>query len=186
MLNRAEMLNRRASNPKFKVDEIINILSLEKGNVVADIGCGGGYISMRLAGKVGLDGKVYAVDANKNMLDYVNTLAKDNQMTNLETVLVDENGLKLPAQSCDLIFLRDVFHHIEDRKSYFLTLKSYLKPNGKVVIIDYKKSNSFSFINLMKHYVKEELIQETLKEAGYVLIESFDFLPEQSFNIFEK
>jgi len=75
--------------------------------------------------------------------------ARDNQMTNIETVLVDENGLNLPEEGCDLIFLRNAFHHIEDPACYFKTLKRFPKPRGKVVIIDYKKRAVLNFITLM-------------------------------------
>lgn len=185
LLNRAEMLNRRASHPKFKGDEILKVLSLSRNAVAADIGSGGGFFTMKFAEIVGLDGMVYALDKNKKFLSYIAMQAQENQMSNIRTVVVNEKGLDLPQHRCDLIFLRNSFHHIEDPVNYFRTMKKFLKPEGKVVIIDYKKCAAFSFITLMGHYVKEELIQETMKDAGYLLVESYDILPEQSFNIFQ-
>lgn len=184
MFNKAEMLNRRASNPKFKSREILNVLALHKGEVVADIGAGGGYFSMLFAEDVGLDGKVYSLDTNPKMLTHIKSYAEENQLTNINTVLVNEDDLNLPEHGCDLIFLRNVFHHIQDKETYFAKLKSFLKPNGRIVIIDYKKTETFNFINLMKHYVEENLIISTLENAGYKITDSYDFLSEQSFNIF--
>jgi len=106
MLKRAEMLNRRASHPKFKVYEILKTLNLQVGAVVADIGCGGGYFTMRFAGAVGLDGRVYAVDTNKKFLDYVKNQAQQNQMTNVKTVLVDENRRSMEEKSLVIALAR--------------------------------------------------------------------------------
>lgn len=184
MLNRAEMLNRRAGHPRFKAYEIIKALAIIPGTVVADIGCGGGFFTMRFAEAVGLDGRVYAADSNKKFLDYVKNHALQHQMTNVTTMLVDEKGVNLPEHGCDLIFLRNVVHHIEDRKSYCQTLKKYLKPGGRVVIIDYKKRKSMNFITWMGHYVEEEEIKQMMREAGYELAQGHDFLPEQSFTVY--
>lgn len=178
------MLNRRASHPKFKADEIIEVLSLQKGAVVADIGSGGGYFTIRFAKTVGLNGRVFAVDTNARLLAYVKNYAKKNQITNVETVLIDKNGLNLPKEGCDLIFLRNVFHHLNQPEHYFKTLKCFLKPGGRVVVIDYKKRKTLNVIALIGHYAEEAFIQETMKNAGYVLVERYDFLPEQTFNVF--
>lgn len=184
MLNRAEMLNRRADHPKFKAGKVISTLALKPGAVVADIGSGGGYFTMRFAEEVGLDGRVYAADKNEKFLDYIKNQARKNQMTNVKTVLVDENGLKLPENGCDIIFLRNVVHHIEDRKSYFANLKRFLKPEGRVVIIDYKKRKTMNFISWMGHYVEEDDIKQTMRNAGYELVEKYNFLSEQSFTVY--
>lgn len=184
MFNRAEMFNYRARHPKFKADEIIRKLALRKRAVVADIGSGGGYFAIRFAETVGLDGKIYAIDTNPKFLSHIAKVAGENKLTNIETISIKRNGLNLPEQSCDLIFLRNVFHHLDDPVAYFKTLKRFLKPGGKVAVIDYKKPKSFSFISLLGHYVEEGLILETMKKAGYEPVECYDFLPEQSFNIF--
>lgn len=184
LFKKAEMMNKRASQPKFKMNEILEVLLVEKGGAIADIGSGGGCFTVRFAEKVGLDGKVYAVDTNTDNLNYVKNYAEETQLTNIETVLAEENKIILP-EKCDLIFLRNAFHHIKEPETYFRNLKRYLKPRGKIVIIDYKKRAAFNFITLMGHYVEEEHIQETMKNAGYELYERYDFLPEQSFNIFE-
>jgi len=185
MFNRAEMLNRRAGQPKFKADEIIRTLDIKAGAAVADIGAGGGYFTMRFAEAAGLDGRVYAVDTNAKSLAYVENNAEKNGMINVETVLLDNTGLKLPEHGCDLIFLRNVFHHLDDTVGYFKDLKRFLKPGGRVVIIDYKKRKTLNFIALMGHHVEEESIRKTMSDAGYSLVERYDFLPEQSFTVYQ-
>ncbi len=185
IFNRAEMLNKRANRQKFKIDEMFKKLPISKGAVIADIGCGGGCFTMRFAEMVGQDGKVYAVDINEKYLAYVGEYIHKKQITNIELVKVDGIGLNLPDQSCDLIFLRNVLHHIEDRTCYFENMKRYLRPKGKVAIIEYKGRTGLNFITLWGHYVEEEVILRTMKNTGYTLVNSCDFLPEQSYNIFE-
>ena len=63
---KARMFNKEASNPKNKPDEVLNVLKLRQGQVIADIGAGGGYFSLRFAEIVGENGRVFAVDTNQN------------------------------------------------------------------------------------------------------------------------
>lgn len=185
VLSRAEMFNRRASASKNRSDEIIRRLDIKKGNIIVDIGSGGGYYTIRFAGETGLGGKVYAVDINKDFLQYIDLQAENSGFTNIKTVVIDEKVKALPEGGCDLVFLRNVYHHIREPEVYFKEIKRFLKPNARIAIIDYKKTNSFSFTNLVRHYVNQEDIIRALKKASFKHVRSFDFLPEQSFNIFQ-
>ena len=85
----------------------------------------------------------------------------------------------------DLIFLRNVTHHLPNRINYFKDLSSTLKPDGKIVIIEYDgRGGFFSFQRLHKHFVPKDQLQDEMKQAGYKLQESYDFLSEQSFTVF--
>lgn len=185
MFNIAEMLNRRASAHKFKPNEVIKELEIKKNDCIADIGSGGGYYTFRFASQVGLDGTVYAVDMNKKLLKYVDDKAKNTGMTNVKTILINDKLTGLPERGCDLIFLRNVFHHLDNPVTYFKDISCFLKEKGKIVIIDYKKKKSISFINLFKHSADEKNIISSLEKAGYKHVKSYDFIEEQSFNIFE-
>jgi len=186
MFSKAEMFNRKASHPKYRANEIMKVLALSEGAVVADIGAGGGYFAMRFAETVGSEGKVYAIDTDRKLLAYIEKCAEKNRIANIETILTGERGVVLPEQSCDLIFLRNVFHHLRQPEDYFRSLKHFLRPKGRVAVIDYKKPRAvMRFISPIGHYAEERFIRETMRKAGYVLVESHDFLPEQSFNIFQ-
>lgn len=185
LFHQAEMFNRRASRPKFKAAEIFATLQISVKGTVADIGSGGGYFTMRFAEAVGLDGKVYALDTNPNLLNYIAKIASENQMTHIETVLIADTGINLPGPGCDLIFLRNVFHHIEKPVDYFKKLKPALKPGGKIAVIDYRKGKALNFITLFGHCVAAGVIHESLQKAGCKLFASYDFLPEQSFDVFQ-
>jgi len=183
---KAKMLNRKASDPRNKPDQILEALELRQGQNVADIGAGGGYFSLRFADVVGEKGKVYAVDTNPGFLKFIKNSAEEQRLNNVETILVAGEDLALPERSLDLVFMRNVCHHLTNRVEYFKKLKRFLKPKGRVAILEYKRAKPFTSRGMFGHYVPRETIIEEMKEAGYRVKQEFDFLPEQSFTIFSK
>ena len=135
----AKMFNKKASDPKNKPDKIIEAIALKPGQSIADIGSGGGYFSLRFAKIVGEEGRVYAVDTKPELLEYVKNSAREEGLDNVIPTLVSEDKLDLPEKSLDLIFMRNVTHHIPNRVEYFKSLKRFLKPDGRIAIIEYKK-----------------------------------------------
>ena len=179
----AKMFNRKASNPKNKPDQILETLALEPGQDVADIGAGGGYFSLRFAELVGKDGKVFAVDTNSEFLEFIKKNCREKGLNNVKTILVIENRLTLP-ENVDLVFMRNVCHHIPNRLEYFRNLKDLLKAGGRITIVEYRSAKRLSFRGMFGHYVPKEAIIREMNEVGYQLQEDLDFLPEQSFTIF--
>jgi len=181
---RLKMLNRRASAPGSKLGEVIESLNIQESDTVADIGSGGGYFTLEFAKRVGKSGKVYAVDTKQENLDYVKAQSEREGINNVVTVLADDE-IGLPEKSVDLVFMRNVVHHLPEPARYFADLKRFLKPDSRVAIIDYKKGGGFSFTQLFGHYIEEAVLLDEMERAGYDLMARFDFLPEQSFNIFK-
>ena len=181
-----KMFNRKASNPKNKPDQIIEAIALKPGQSIAEIGVGGGYFSLRFAEMVGKKGNIYAVDTNRGFLEFVKNSAKEKGLDNVITTFAKEDKLVLPEKSLDFIFMRNVTHHIPNRVKYFINLKDFLKPDGKVIIIEYKKGKFFTFRGIFGHYVPKKIIIREMEEAGYLLEREFDFLPEQHFTIYSK
>jgi arsenite methyltransferase len=181
----AKMFNKRASDPKNKPDQVLKALALTLGQHVADIGAGGGYFSLRFATLVGREGKVFAVDTNSDFLEFIKTRAEEKRLENIETVLVTNDDLSL-LEKVDLVFMRNVCHHLPNRLKYFRKLKSLLTPCGRIAIIEYKSAKRFSFRGMFGHYVPKETLITEMNEAGYDLEEDLDLLPEQSFTIFSQ
>ena len=180
----AKMFNKKASDPKNKPDQVIEAIALRPGQSIADIGSGGGYFSLQFARIVGKDGRVYAVDTKPEFLEYVKNSARKEGLNNVISTLVLGDELDLPEKSLDMIFMRNVTHHIPNRVEYFKNLKRFLKPDGRIAIIEYKKGKVFTFRRLFGHYVPEETIIQEMEKAGYSLEREFDFLPEQHFTIY--
>ena len=181
----AKMFNWEASRPKYMADEIVERLHLREGDAVADIGSGGGFFTFLASAKVGENGTVYAVDTNGSNLAFIETQAAKNGLGNVKTVHAEGEDLDLPEGGIDRVFLRNVYHHLEEPVSYFGGIRKFLKPDGKVVIIDHRESTKGGFVRFFKHCTPEEDIVKALAQSGFKLSEKADFLPSQSFLVFE-
>ena len=182
---RPEMFNKKASKPKYKADQIMETLSLKPGQIIADIGSGGGYFTYRFAKAVGEKGQVYAVDTNQEFLAFIKKQATEQGLVNIVTKLTSSEHPDLPKHTFDYVFLRNVSHHLSNRVEYFQRLKERLKPDGKIAIIEYDgRGGFFSFHKLHRHFVPQNILLEEMKQAGYSIQKSYDFLSEQSFTIF--
>jgi ubiquinone/menaquinone biosynthesis C-methylase UbiE len=166
-------------------DRVLASLDIKPGFSIGDIGSGGGYYALRFARIVGDSGRVYAVDIEQGNLDFVKRQAVQEHLEErIEGILGTEESSNLSEGSVDLLFLRNSFHHIKNRHTYFENLKKSLKDSGKIVVIDHKKgSSSGPGIN---HGTKQGEIEKVMKETGFALYKSFDYLPGQWFFIYKK
>jgi arsenite methyltransferase len=180
------ILNKEASSARSKPDEIIAGLGIGEGDVIADIGSGGGYFTIAFAAKVGKAGRVYAVDVKPKYLEFIRRRAAREGLDNISCVLGTSSGMDLPEAGLDLVFARNVFHHLPDPSGYFRTMIRYLKPGANVAIIDHKPTRGFGFVSLFKHHTPGETVVREMERAGYSLTKSFDFLPDQTFNLFRR
>ncbi|HTS51119.1 MAG TPA: methyltransferase domain-containing protein [Bryobacteraceae bacterium] len=126
----------------LKIDEVIEKLRLKPGDIVADIGSGSGVFSIPMAKAIAPNGILYAVDIDQKMLDFVAERAKKEGVTNLRTVLGEYDDPKLPVKNVDVAFFHRVLHMIEHRQTYLNATATYLKPDGRVVVIDKNRENS--------------------------------------------
>ena len=181
IMRRAEMLNRRAASRKSKPDEIIETLNIESGSIVADIGPGGGYFTRRLAFKAGA---VHALDINQEWIEMLRDQTESEGWDNIFCHKVGEFPETYPNRKFDLVFMRNVCHHIGDKKKFFSELKDRLFEGGRVAVIDYKPGRPWTFTGLMGHFIDQDELIETMMDNGYIFEESHGFLPGQSFNIF--
>ncbi len=164
--------------------DVIPYLQLKSGEIVADLGAGGGYFSFRLAKAVGESGKVYAVDISEESIFYIRNKVKINGIRNVEAILASYEDSKLKRGSIDLIFIRNAYHDIQNRVEYFSRLKSALKPGGRIAIIDYDPAKLNFFRKLFGHALEEKTILMEMNRSGYFPEQSHLILKEQSFNIF--
>jgi ubiquinone/menaquinone biosynthesis C-methylase UbiE len=179
-------LNKEASSARSKPDEIIASLGIGEGDVIADIGSGGGYFTIAFAGKVGQAGRVYAVDVKPKYLEFIRRRAAREGLDNVSCVLGTSSWIDLPEAGLDLVFARNVFHHLPDPSEYFRAMTRYLKPAANVAIIEHKPERGFGFVSLFKHHTPGEIVVREMERAGYSLTKSFDFLPDQTFNLFRR
>jgi arsenite methyltransferase len=162
--------------------KVIDSLQIRAGAVVADLGAGGGYFTFRLADAVGPVGKVFAVDVDPEMTELIKGRAHKDAKTNIETILAKPADPMLPATGVDLVFTSNTYHHIDNRVAYWANLRKYLRPGGRVAVIDFDRRAWIE--GLLRHYTPSEFIKREMEQAGYVLINDYDYLDRQSFLVF--
>jgi ubiquinone/menaquinone biosynthesis C-methylase UbiE len=163
-------------------EAVIALLGIGPGDRVADLGAGSGYFAFRLAEAVGPSGRVYAVDVDDDMLDYLAEKSRERGVANLTVVKAELDDPKLPDGEIDLVFVSDTYHHIEGRPTYFGRLLADLAPNGRIAIVEYDDRSGFAAT--MGHFTPPEAIEREMREAGYERIAAYDLLERQSFQIF--
>jgi len=131
-----ETMNRIERGIEDKIPLVIEKLRLKPGDIVADIGSGSGTFSIPMAKAIAPNGILYAVDIDPKMLDYVAERARKEGVTNLRTVLGVDDDPKLPVKDLDVAFFHRVLHMIEHRQIYLNNTANYMKPDGRIVIID--------------------------------------------------
>jgi SAM-dependent methyltransferase len=160
--------------------KIIDALAIAPGQQVADIGAGTGYFTVRLA-RAQPAATVFAVDIEPAMIAYVTKRAADEHLANVRAVLTHPDSADLP-QPVDLVLIVDVYHHLPNRVAYFTALRRSLKPSARVAIIDYRK-DSPEGPPVEFRFAADQIVGE-LREAGFRLTTSHDFLPRQHFLVF--
>lgn len=120
-------------------DEILADADLRPGMVVADIGAGTGYFTIPMARAVGDSGRVYAVELQPEMVELLEArLAATDAPTNIEPVAADAVRTTIPDASCDLVFLANLWHELEDHAAALREFERILKPGGRLVLIDWR------------------------------------------------
>ena len=126
----ADWLERTERESEEHPDDALDALNIKPGMVVADVGAGIGYITTRLANRVGSTGKVYATDIQPEMLSRLRERLDQEHITNVEPVLSTQADPKLPAGKIDLILMVDVYHELTQPQRVLRKLKESLKPTG--------------------------------------------------------
>ncbi|WP_239576307.1 class I SAM-dependent methyltransferase [Archangium primigenium] len=165
-----------------KPDEVVRALGLAADAKVADIGSGTGYFAVRLARAVP-QGRVYGVDVEPDMTRYLGERARKEGLGNLEAVQATPDDPKLPAP-VDLALIVDTYHHVGERVAWLQKLGGSLTPGGRVAIVDFRPDSPKG--PPAKHKLSSAQVTEELRAAGYVPTQSFDFLPDQYFLVFQR
>ena len=152
------------------LDTIFNAIGIEKGDQVADIGCHEGYLSVRLAKKIGKKGKVYAVDLRTDRLETLKTIAKERKLNNIKTVVGDYDNPNLPKGRLDTVIIMDTYHEITDYITVLKHIKKSLKPGGQIVIIEKLKTRikgKSRDEQTDAHSLSTKYVEEELKASGF-------------------
>jgi arsenite methyltransferase len=178
----AQFLENRERVERMEVARVVSALGLKPGQLVVDLGSGSGLFTRALARSVAPNGTAYAVDIDPALLKIVETSAKRSAIKNLTTVLAAPDDPKLP-QAVDVIFICDTFHHLPDKPTYARTLYRYLKPGGRVAVIDF--TSDWPGGHDAMRYTQDDL-ERWMTGAGFARDQSFDFPKNSFFIIYRK
>ena len=156
---------------------LLDLMDLESGDKVGDIGCHEGYLSMHLARRVLPQGRVYAVDVRSDRLETLRSNAHDRGLRNIITILGDYDDPKLPEKELDAIFLIDTYHEIEAHEKMLQHVRRALKPGGKVMVLEKLKSRvrgKSRGEQVFAHSLSPEYVREELIQAGFEIINEIE------------
>ena len=168
-------------------ERVMADLHLQPGITIADVGCGSGYFTFRLAEAAGKGGRVLAVDIDKDALAVVRERAEAEGIGNVEVVRSEPDSTTLPSESIDAAFICDVLHEVpeEGRRPLVADVARTIRPGGLLYVIDYRKSHDVPF-DPYDILVPRDELQRMAEEAGLVLDAEFHYLHYQVFLRFLK
>ena len=149
-------------------NQIVDAIGLQPGERIADVGAGTGLYEPLFAHKVGAKGTVYAVDISLKFIQYIKARARERGLTQVKTVLNNDRSVELPANSVDVVFICDTYHHFVDYQDMLASIHAALRPHGQLILVDYDKVPGKSSAFIMRHVraTKAEFIAE-VEAAGF-------------------
>ncbi len=161
----------RLDDPARKVwlppAEVLAALSLIPGIVVADVGAGTGYFSLPLSQAIGPEGKVYAVDAQNEMLALLRQKLHDSAISNVELIHADAESTTLPDACCSLVFLANVWHEFTDRSKVLEESHRILKRGGRIAILDWRPDVEREAGPPLDHRLDASNAMDLLRSIGF-------------------
>jgi SAM-dependent methyltransferase len=153
---------------KLHVDRVMDLLGIAPGKVVADIGAGSGWFTVRAAARVGAGGQVYAEDINPKAIEYITDRATREKLGNVRPVLGEVDDPKLPAASVDAVMILKAYHEFAHPIPIMEKVKVALRPGAKVGIIDRNGNGT-------DHGLMPDIVEREMAEAGFKRVGKYDF-----------
>jgi ubiquinone/menaquinone biosynthesis C-methylase UbiE len=181
----AGWLDRPEREKEEQPAKLMELLKLKAGEIVADVGAGSGYLTFRMAERVGPTGKVLAVDIQPEMLALIRERSKAKGLTNVEPVLGAESDPKLPAAAVDTILMVDVYHEFSHPYEMTAAMVKALKPGGRLVFVEYRLEDETVPIKLV-HKMSEKQVVKEMGPFPLKHVKTHAGLPWQHVIVFEK
>jgi len=162
---------------RLGINRVMEILGVAPGSVVADIGAGSGWFTVRVAKRVTETGRVYAVDINPEAIRYINQRIQKEDLHNVKTVLSKPDDPLLPANKIDSVLLLKTYHEVEKPVTLLRNLRPSLRTGAKVGVIDRNGNGE-------NHGVAPEVVIREASQAGYTLREQYDFVKGDGMDYF--
>jgi ubiquinone/menaquinone biosynthesis C-methylase UbiE len=162
---------------RLQINRVMDILGISPGKTVADIGAGSGWFTVRAAKRVGEAGIVYAVDINPEAIRYIGDRAQKERLANVKAILSKADDPLLPAAAVDVVLLLKTYHEVAQPVVLLRNLRASLRPGVKVGIIDRNGNGE-------NHGVARDVVIHEAAQAGYKLLEQYDFVKGDKMDYF--
>jgi len=177
-------LERSQREKEENVSNLVQNMGIKPNDTIADIGAGSGYHAFRMA-PLAKRGLVYAVDIQTEMLMAIENTKETNNIKNIKTILGSEKSVYLPKNSVDKILMVDVYHEFSFPIEMIKSIKSALKPNGQLFLIEYRGEDPNVPIKRIHKMTEKQAVKE-MEAAGFKLKINIDNLPWQHCMVFVK
>jgi putative heme-binding domain-containing protein len=177
-----EWLTRPDRDADEQPTAVLDALELAPAAVVADVGAGAGYFTWRLAQRAA---KVYAVDLQQEMLARTAQELKRRGVANVELVRGSDTDPHLPEDALDLVLLASAYHEFSQPEAMMAAIHRSLKPNGRLAVLEYRKEDSYSYLEEL-HKMTLRGLRVEIEGMGFQTLRIHTFLPRQHFVTFQK
>ena len=158
---------------------VLEVMDLEAGDIVADVGCGSGYYARRIAPRVQPGGMVFCEDIQPEMLEIMERLAGEEGVTGIELVLGTPSDPGLPAGEVDWVIIADVYHEMSDPELMLAGILRALAPGGRVALLEYRVEDGTGDQIKADHRMSVRQVLSEWKAVGFELVDLYGFLPSQ-------
>jgi predicted methyltransferase len=162
---------------KLQIDRVMDILAMREGSVVADIGAGSGWFTVRAARRVGPQGLVYAVEINEEYVNHIKSRAEKESISNIRTILGKEDDPLLPVASVDSILLLKTYHEFSKPLNMLRAMHKALRQDGLLGIIDRNGEGD-------DHGLDRDAVVKEASRAGFNLVAEHDFVKPDKMDYF--
>jgi predicted methyltransferase len=170
-----------------KRKEIVAACKIKPGTAVADIGAGTGLFTLLFPAEVGDHGKVYAVEIAPKFVEHIEKLCKEKGIKNVVTIPCKPDSTELPPNSIDLAFICDTYHHFEYPFKTMTSIHRALRPEGRVILVDFKRIQGVSSDWVMNHVrAGQETFNQEIESTGFKVVEEQKILKENYCLVFKK
>jgi SAM-dependent methyltransferase len=181
----ADWLVRPERESEENVELALDLIGIQPGSAVAEVGAGVGYVVLKMSKRVGTTGRVFANDIQQPMLSRLKETTTRLGIRNVVLVLGDVDDPKLPADRMDLVILVDVYHEFSQPQKMLRGIRSSLKSDGRLVLLEYRKEDPAVPI-LPEHKMSVAEVKAEVEPEGFRLAETIEKLPRQHILTFKK
>jgi ubiquinone/menaquinone biosynthesis C-methylase UbiE len=182
----ADWLERPEREKEERTDKMVAALGLKPGMVVADIGCGSGYLTERIVPRIGARGTVLGVDIQQEMLDLLVKKMKAKGIENVKPILGAEADPKLEPASCDMMVMVDVYHEFEFPYEMMRKMVAALKVGGQIVFVEFRGEDPNVPIKLVHKMTEAQVKKEMAVHPEMEWVETKKELPQQHMIFFRR